>query len=69
MKEYDVFNGDADGLCALIQWRLVKPRESELVTGIKRDINLMTKLPNEEVKQINVFDVFKSFVHCSLLLG
>jgi len=57
MKEYDVFNGDADGLCALIQWRLAKPADTELVTGIKRDINLMQKLPASEANKINVFDI------------
>jgi oligoribonuclease NrnB/cAMP/cGMP phosphodiesterase (DHH superfamily) len=57
MKEYDVFNGDADGLCALIQWRLAKPAATELVTGIKRDINLMQKLPATEANKINVFDI------------
>jgi len=29
---YDVFNGDADGLCASHQLRLAKPAETELVT-------------------------------------
>jgi len=40
MKVYDVFNGDADGICALIQLRLANPSESTLVTGVKRDIAL-----------------------------
>ena len=33
MKFYDVFNGDADGLCALHQLRLAEPRDAVLVTG------------------------------------
>ncbi|MBL4759360.1 MAG: DegT/DnrJ/EryC1/StrS family aminotransferase, partial [Mariprofundaceae bacterium] len=41
---YDVFNGDADGLCALHQLRLAKPAESELVTGVKRDISLLKRM-------------------------
>jgi len=42
---YDVFNGDADGLCALHQLRLSDPRpEAELVTGVKRDIALLGQL-------------------------
>ena len=57
MKIYDVFNGDADGLCALIQWRLAKPAVSELVTGIKRDINLLKKVSVDEACELNVFDV------------
>ena len=30
---YDVFNGDADGICALIQLRLAEPIKSTLVTN------------------------------------
>ncbi len=41
MTQFDVFNGDADGLCALHQWRLAHPVESELITGVKRDIGLL----------------------------
>jgi len=42
---YDIFNGDADGLCALHQLRLAQPRpEAELVTGVKRDITLLDRL-------------------------
>lgn len=42
---YDVFNGDADGICALHQLRLADPKpEAELVTGVKRDIQLLTPL-------------------------
>jgi hypothetical protein len=36
--QYDVFNGDADGICALVQLRLAKPIQSNLITGVKRDI-------------------------------
>jgi len=36
MAYYDVFNGDADGICALHQLRLAEPREATLVTGVKR---------------------------------
>jgi hypothetical protein len=45
MKSYDVFNGDADGICALIQLRLAEPKQADLITGVKRDINLLNKLP------------------------
>ena len=42
---YDIFNGDADGICALHQLRLSEPRpEAELVTGVKRDIALLDRL-------------------------
>ena len=38
MNFFDVFNGDADGICALIQLRLAEPRDTTLITGVKRDI-------------------------------
>jgi len=41
MADYDIFNGDADGICALLQLRLAQPRESVLITGVKRDIGLL----------------------------
>ena len=44
MAHFDVFNGDADGICALHQLRLAEPRESTLVTGVKRDINLLKRV-------------------------
>jgi len=40
---YDVFNGDADGLCALQQLRLAEPIEAQLITGAKRDIALLAR--------------------------
>ncbi len=54
---YDVFNGDADGICALIQLRLDKPIESTLVTGIKRDIQLLEKLIINEGDSLTVLDI------------
>jgi hypothetical protein len=57
MKRIDVFNGDADGLCALHQWRLAYPVASRLVTGVKRDINLLMGLDAEAGDFITVFDI------------
>lgn len=46
---YDVFNGDADGLCSIRQLRLAKPLSATPVTGMKRDINLMERIqPNKD---------------------
>ncbi len=42
--QIDVFNGDADGICALIQLRLSQPAESKLITGVKRDIQLLQRV-------------------------
>lgn len=40
---YDIFNGDADGIIALLQLRLADPIDSQLITGVKRDIKLVEK--------------------------
>ena len=53
----DVFNGDADGLCALLQLRRANPQKSELITGIKRDINLLRKIEQGAGKHITVLDI------------
>jgi len=58
MKYFDVFNGDADGICALHQLRLAEPRpEAGLVTGVKRDIRLLQKISGVRDAQITVLDV------------
>jgi len=44
MANFDVFNGDADGICALHQLRLAESRDSVLITGVKRDIGLLSKV-------------------------
>ncbi len=53
----DVFNGDADGICALIQYRLAYPETSTLITGVKRDIALLDRVSAHQGDQINVFDI------------
>ena len=62
---YDVFNGDADGIIALLQLRLNEPKESVLITGVKRDIKLVSQVVSKlaeqgeqgEVSSITVLDV------------
>lgn len=54
---YDVFNGDADGICALIQLRLNQPLASELITGVKRDIQLLSKLSVKPGDSLTVLDI------------
>ena len=54
---YDVFNGDADGLCAVQQFRLAFPGDCQLVTGVKRDIALLKGLKAGSGDEINVFDI------------
>ncbi len=54
---FDVFNGDADGICALIQLRLAQPLESTLVTGVKRDIQLLDKVIVNQGDTLTVLDI------------
>ncbi len=54
---FDVFNGDADGICALIQLRLDRPLASKLITGIKRDIHLLDKFTVNPGDRITVLDI------------
>ncbi|MEW6415400.1 MAG: acetyltransferase [Pseudomonadota bacterium] len=53
----DVFNGDADGLCALHQLRLAEPAASELVTGPKRDIGLLARVEANAGDRVTVLDI------------
>lgn len=57
MRRIDVFNGDADGLCALRQLRLAEPAEAELVTGVKRDIALLARVEAQAGDRVTVLDV------------
>src|SRR5262245_29961497 len=56
-----VFNGDADGLCALQQLRLAAPRpapaDERLVTGVKRDIALLDRVKPVAGDACTVLDV------------
>lgn len=54
---FDVFNGDADGLCALHQLRLSEPRDAALVTGVKRDTKLLGHLPAGDGDVVTVMDI------------
>ena len=56
-QRIDVCNGDADGLCAAVQWRLHEPRSATLITGLKRDIQLLKQVQAQAGDQLNVFDV------------
>lgn len=57
MRNFDVFNGDADGICALIQLRLAEPRTAHLITGVKRDINLLPNIQAQAGDQITALDI------------
>ena len=57
MTHFDVFNGDADGICALHQLRLADPRDSTLVTGVKRDIHLLKRVHAQPGDTVTVLDI------------
>jgi hypothetical protein len=57
MQHFDVCNGDADGLCGLQQLRLAQPREAQLVTGPKRDIALLRRVPAAAGDAVTVLDI------------
>jgi len=57
MAFVDVFNGDADGICALTQLHLAQPREARLVTGVKRDIELLEQVEAGAGDQVTVLDI------------
>jgi len=55
--DYDVFNGDADGICALHQLRLAFPAANNLVTGAKRDIDLLRHVEAGSGDEVTVLDL------------
>ena len=57
MHYFDVFNGDADGICALVQLRLAAPLESTLITGVKRDIALLEQVTAKAGDNVTVLDI------------
>ncbi len=54
---HDVFNGDADGICALHQLRLAFPAANNLVTGTKRDIDLLRRVEAGPGDEVTVLDL------------
>jgi hypothetical protein len=57
MTHFDVFNGDADGICALHQLRLDTPKDSVLVTGVKRDIALLQRVAAQNSDSVTALDI------------
>ena len=56
-RRFDVCNGDADGLCAVVQWRLHEPAAATLVTGLKREIALLQRVPARAGDEVLVCDL------------
>jgi single-stranded DNA-specific DHH superfamily exonuclease len=57
MADYDLFNGDADGICALTQLRNAEPRDATLITGVKRDVSLIKRIEPEAGDRVTVLDI------------
>lgn len=54
---YDIFNGDADGIIALLQLRLATSQQNKLVTGVKRDIQLVAQVNANAGDKLTVLDI------------
>lgn len=67
MADFDAFNGDADGICALHQLRLAEPRQAALVTGVKRDISLLQRVPAGRGDRVTALDISLNKNHEPLL--
>lgn len=57
MADFDVFNGDADGICSLVQLRLDEARDATLVTGVKRDISLLRRVDATSGDRVTALDI------------
>ena len=51
------YNGDADGICSMVQWGLVYGIEGHRVTGVKRDIELLERVNPTPDDEIIVMDI------------
>jgi len=58
---FNVFNGDADGIIALLQLRLAQGITADvpgkLITGVKRDINLLQQVDSSIATSVTVLDI------------
>lgn len=57
---FSVCNGDADGLCAAVQWYMHEPGPVTLVTGLKRELSLLERVDAGAGDEINIFDLAMS---------
>jgi hypothetical protein len=65
---YDIFNGDADGLCSLHQLRLAQPMpEARRITGVKRDTLLLARIGDLREGSVTVLDISLDSNRSSLL--
>jgi len=67
MTHFDVFNGDADGICSLLQLRFATPIDSVLITGAKRDIALLQRVDAQPGDAVTALDISVAVNRQSLL--
>ena len=51
------YNGDADGICSMVQWGLVYGIEGKRITGVKRNIELLERVSPNPDDEIIVMDI------------
>jgi len=51
------YNGDADGICSMVQWGLAHGVEGKRITGVKRDIELLKRVFADDEDEIIVMDI------------
>jgi len=57
MTYIDIFNSDADGICALTQLHNAHPTEAKLVTGVKRNTQLVDTVNFKANDKITILDI------------
>ncbi|MEO8304766.1 MAG: acetyltransferase [Betaproteobacteria bacterium] len=67
MSHFDAFNGDADGICSLLQLRLATPLDSVLVTGVKRDVALLKRVAGQRGDSVTALDISVAVNHGALM--
>jgi hypothetical protein len=66
--DFDIFNGDADGIFSLHQYRLHRPTDkTSLITGVKRDVCLLSQIETISNASLAVFDISLDSNRASLL--
>ena len=67
MAHFDVFNGDADGICSLHQLRLDRPKSAQLISGLKRDIALLQRVAAQPGDSVTALDISMATNHDALV--
>lgn len=51
------YNGDADGICSMVQWGLAHGVDGQRITGVKRDIELLKRVSCSPGDEVIVMDI------------